>query len=317
MKKYKIICITQIYNELEKGNLKRFIAYVLPLCDELVVYDDGSTDGSFEYIQKITPHIIKGGKNDFENEIFHKHMLLEQAKKLGADFIFYLDADEVFSVNANDRFQALAQMCIDENIDGLQFHKINLWRSGTWQRIDSLYDIGWFTHFWHITPLTKYTNIKRGLHQNPYPSTIKNIKRVKDIFVLHYGFSNEKNLAYKYFLYKSHGQTGYDMLDRLIMEEKMELKRVPKEIFPKGLYITDEVKPVKKTIQQSLDYVGKYKQQFLKSQGVSEEIYEEFTNNALKKKPREQISKISLLHPILLLKQIKHKIYQKLTSYSV
>src|SRR5258706_8121570 len=103
MNNYKIICIAQIYNDLEKGNLKRFVRYVIPLCDSLIVYDDGSTDGSAEYIKKKTPFCIKGKKNDFENEMFHKQLLLEKAKKLGADFVFYLDADEVLTAsNKND-----------------------------------------------------------------------------------------------------------------------------------------------------------------------------------------------------------------------
>ena len=47
MKKYKIVAIAQIYNELQKENLERFVKHVLPLVDALVVYDDASADGSF------------------------------------------------------------------------------------------------------------------------------------------------------------------------------------------------------------------------------------------------------------------------------
>lgn len=302
MKHYKIICITQIYNELEKGNLKRFVKYVKPLCEALVVYDDGSTDGSYEYMQKITPYIIKGEKNDFASEMFHKNLLLEKAKNLGADFVFYLDADEVLSANAKEKLQKLAWMCIDKHIDGLQFHKINLWRSKTWQRIDSLFDMGWFTHFWRITPKTAYENIKRGLHQSPYPSTIKKIRKSKDISVLHYGFANKKNLAYKYITYKSYGYQGYNALDRLINEEKLRLKKVSKNIFPKGLYIEDEPMPEKLHFPQSLAYVEKYKPNVEKLLKSANKIIEETTE--------QSIPKVTL-NPLDKLKKLKHIIYQK------
>ena len=51
-KEYKVVCIVQIYNEIERGNLYRFFKYVSPVVDEIVVYDDCSTDGSFEYAKK-------------------------------------------------------------------------------------------------------------------------------------------------------------------------------------------------------------------------------------------------------------------------
>ncbi len=258
-KKYKIVCMAQIYNELEKGNLKRFVRYIVPLCDALVVYDDASTDGSFEYMKEITPYIIRGKKNDFEKEIFHKQLLLDKAKQLKADFVFYLDIDEVLSVSEKDRLQTLAQMCIYKNIDGLQFHKINIWRSATWKRVDSMFDIGWYTHFWRVKSNLRYTNIKPGLHQAPYPPQVKKVEKVKDVAVLHYGFSDEKNIAYKYLTYKSHGQLGYDMLDRLISEEKLKLKKIPKKFFPENLYIYDENKPLRKTYFQSLQLVEKYR----------------------------------------------------------
>lgn len=55
MKTYKLVCICQIYNELCKGNLERFTTYVKPLVDDLVVYDDGKTDGSYEYMLAKNP----------------------------------------------------------------------------------------------------------------------------------------------------------------------------------------------------------------------------------------------------------------------
>ena len=100
--KYKVVCVSQIYDELRKGNLERFVKYVMPLIDALVVYDDGSTDGSADYLRQFTPHVIRSEQNAFDREIEHKKLLLERALELKPDFVFYLDADEVFAAGAED-----------------------------------------------------------------------------------------------------------------------------------------------------------------------------------------------------------------------
>src|SRR3989344_8878203 len=148
MKKYRIVAIAQSYNELQKENLERFIKHILPLVDALVVYDDASADGSFEYVKQYTPHVIRGKKNDFTNERAHRQQLLTEALKLKPDFILWLDADEVLSAGAKEELQEIAHECIQKNLDGISLHEINLWRSSSWQRIDNLYNDGWFVRLW-------------------------------------------------------------------------------------------------------------------------------------------------------------------------
>jgi glycosyltransferase involved in cell wall biosynthesis len=258
--KYTVVCICQIFNELDKGNLERFVKYVRPLADLLVVYDDGSTDGSYEYMLKQTPFVIRGDRNDFLNEIDHKQKLLDYALKLNPDFIFYLDADEVFTENACTRLQELCLYCIEHDLDGLSFRKLNLWRSASWRRIDSSYDDGWFVHLWRVRPGMSYGEINRGLHQPPYPPMLQKIERVDDVQVIHYGFSSKKQLAYKYLVYRLHGQRGYNMLDRLISEETLMTEKVPKELFPEDLWSEDE-KPQPLSFTESLSGVEQYREE--------------------------------------------------------
>jgi len=264
-KRYSIVCICQIYNELIKGNLERFVKYVKPLADALVVYDDGSTDGSYEYMLTQTPYVIRGYHNDFANEISHKQILLQEALKLSPDFILWLDADEVLTANASDCLQSLCSTCIENNNDGVVFHEINLWRSHTFRRLDSLYDVGWFVRLWRVTPGMGYEETRPGLHQRPYPSSIKRLQWTDSVQVLHYGFSSKQRLAHKYLVYQSHGQSGYDMLDRLISEEQLILERVPRELFPEGLWI-DEEQPIPLTWEESLAYVEDYRAEVFKPQ---------------------------------------------------
>lgn len=261
--KYRIVGISQIFNERIKGNLERFVAYIKPLVEDLVIYDDGSTDGSYEYMLTQTPYVIRGTKNDFVNERSHKQRLLEEALKLNPDFILWLDADEVLTAHAAEHLQELCKECIEKQFDAVCFHEINLWRSHSWQRLDSLFDKGWFCRLWRVVPGISFNETKPGLHQPPYPSTIRNMIWAENIQVLHYGFSSEQRLAHKYLIYKSHGQRGYDMLDRLISEEKLVVAKVPQHRFPEGLWVDDE-QPVPLPFVKSLTFVEQYRDEVFK-----------------------------------------------------
>lgn len=263
MQRYSIVCICQVYNEMQKGNLVRFVEHVKPLVDALIVYDDGSTDGSYEYLLGQTPYVIRGSHNDFASETSHKQMLLQEALKLVPDFILWLDADEVLTANAADCLQSLCAMCIEQQFDALVLHELNIWRSHSWRRLDSLFDAGWFVRLWKVVPGMCYKETRPGLHQRSYPSNIERLGWIDTVQVLHYGFSSEQRLAHKYLVYQSHGQRGYDMLDRLISEEQLVLEKVPQELFPEDLWVDDE-KPEPLSWEESLAYVEKYRAEVFK-----------------------------------------------------
>lgn len=246
MKKYRIVGIAQIHNELRKGNLKRFLKYFRPLVDELVLYDDASTDGSFEFAQKFTPHVIRGIHNEFGQEIAHKKLLLKEALKLKPDFILWLDADEIFTVNAAEELPKLCQKMAKNQIDGISFHELNLWRSMSWRRVDNAYDDGWFVRLWRVTPKIGYEKAKRGLHQYQHPSTLKKMAKTEKIQVIHYGFSSDDTILRKYLTYQSHGQTGWE-LQRLIDESILSLKAVDPSLFPPALRVRDR-KPLPRSL---------------------------------------------------------------------
>jgi len=264
MKKYKIICICQVYNELEKGNLKRFFEYAKPIVDSIIIYDDASTDGSYEYALQHTKYVIRGLQNDFQDEGNHKKIMLEKAIKMKADFILWLDADEILTSNAKTQLQKICQQCVKEDIDGISFHEINLWRSKTWHRVDSLYNEGWFVRLWRVTPNLHFKKIESGLHKIPYPQSIEKIKKNCELKVIHYGFASKKALAYKYLIYKTYGQRGYNMLDRFINEEKLELKRVSQNFFPSVLWEENEIKPKKISLLNAFSYVETYKEKIFR-----------------------------------------------------
>ena len=257
-RKHKIVSITQVFNEIEKDNLVRFFKYLKPVVDEIVIYDDCSTDGSYEYALENTNHVIRGFKNDFSNEINHRDILIKKALSLNPDFILWIDADEILSNGSEKTLINLCDKCIEEDYNGVQFHEINLWRSKTWKRTDSLFNDGWFTRLWKASSDLELKTDKKGLHQNLVPLQIDKVFKQNDSFFIHYGFSSKKNLAVKYLTYKKHGQSGYEGLERIIDERILKLQKVDKNIIPAELY-EEEISPIKLDYLESRKYVESYR----------------------------------------------------------
>jgi hypothetical protein len=258
MRLFKIVVIIQVYNELEKGNLQRFFKYIKNCVDEVVVYDDCSTDGSYEYAKENTQWVLRGLKNDFTSEINHKQILLKTALSLAPDFILSVDADEVISRGERNSLQELCKLCIEKDLDGLEFKNINLWRSTNWRRVDSQYNEGWPVKLWKVKPDMNYDVSKKGLHQKPFPKNIKKTLKQNLLKIIHYGFSDDINLAHKYLTYKKYGQRSYDMLDRLLDEGQLVLEEVSSSLFPVGLY-HNSPKPNKRSFVEALEVVESLK----------------------------------------------------------
>lgn len=263
-KKYKIIWICQVYNELERENIKRFFTYNSEYVDDFVVYDDCSTDGTYEFCLTQTPYVIRGKKNTFTAEMSHKQILLKKALELQADFIVLLDADEVLTKISREQLESICQDCENRWIDGLSLKKINLWRSDTWKRTDSLFDDGWFVQIWRVTDGIGYHEIRDGLHQPAHPTTMKHIEKCYSVAVLHYGFANMLNIAYKYLTYKWHGQEGYIMLDRLVNEDRLTVEKVDANLFPKGLENPDEPEVIKHSLLENMNSIQSFKSQVVR-----------------------------------------------------
>lgn len=259
---YRVVGIAQVYNEHASGHLERFLKYFSPLVDELVIYDDGSTDGSRSIIEKYTPHILGGGDNQFQQEMRHKQDLLNKALELKADFVLWLDADEVMSANAEQDLQKVCRWMDKENIDGAAIHELNLWRSNNYRRVDSNYDEGWFVRLWRVTPEIGYKKVRSGLHLPSFPSSFKNIQRTNLFQVIHYGFATDADVLKKYLRYRQHGQRNQE-LQRLIDETGLSLAEVPKEVFPKGLYLKN-LKPLARPLHDWLKLADEHEQSFLR-----------------------------------------------------
>jgi hypothetical protein len=147
-------------------------------------------------------------------------------KEVKEGWILWLDGDSVLPVERKTLTQLMYHADIN-GYDSIAFGHINLWDSQNQYRIDNNYmhldDIGVIAA-WKISPNLSFYS-QNGLHNLQHPATIRRPFDARHIKIHHYGFFTPEQRQAKYDLYKSMGQTGYD-LDRLIDESTLTLKEV-------------------------------------------------------------------------------------------
>lgn len=231
----KLMGFLSIYNEVKKGNLKRCLDSLSKYCDEIVIYDDASTDNSVEVAKQYTDLVIEGQVNEWGKEAEHRQRLLEFALTRNPDWIFWIDADEVIEKRGQEG--DIRKLCETTEFDCYAFHEVNLWRNPAFYRLDNLYNEGWFCRLWKNNGNLEIEN-KPGLHQRLVPTSLKKEGRT-DLQILHYGFASDKNILNKYFTYRAHGQSGW-ALHRLVDERTLQVARSKPEWFD---YKLPEINP--------------------------------------------------------------------------
>lgn len=246
----KIVAFLQLYNELDKGNLIRCLDNCSQWSDEILIYDDASTDGSMDVYLKYTEieNIIVGTSNEFNRELYHKEQLLGMARSKQPDFIGWIDGDDIFDRTLTENMQAFLED-IPKSVDGVQCHNVNLWRDDRFYRVDNLFDGLDKINIWRNSTQLRYEP-SGGLHQPQNPQGMQSIVNLGNK-LLHYGFASERSIARKYLDYKSHGQGGW-ALDRLIDEQSsFYLLETPTEWYPqKNLPVCAGPKPTPITFNE-------------------------------------------------------------------
>ena len=177
--KMKLCGFLQVYNEMEKGNLPRCISNLKKFCDVIAVYDDGSTDGSVNYLMSEGGIVyIRGDRNDFLNETRHKQQLLDYVLGIhpDIDWFFKIDCDEVLSKGGVEGIRGICEGA-EKDIDGIALNQVNLWRSYGWYRTD--YYQWSFVRLWRNKPGIKF-QVAPGLHNRQYPLGIDNVWYIND-----------------------------------------------------------------------------------------------------------------------------------------
>jgi len=243
----KIVGLVQFYNEGANGNLERCMKSLKSFCEDIVCYDDGSTDNSLDVAKQFTDNIIINKKRDWRNELSHKNAMLQMALKLKPDWLFWLDADEEVAADADIKMQAMAGEQL--NVDGWAFNEVNLWKSNTWYRVDTEFGNGWFVRLWRNNGKLNYT-IREGLHLTPFPNGLNKLAQ-SEMKVIHYGFNTVEKIVDKYKEYLKHDLT-HAYLNRIINEGQLIVRPVKKEWFSNDFNYENRPEPMEMLVWMRL-----------------------------------------------------------------
>lgn len=222
-----IFGFAQLRNELQNGNLLRFADNMNSLTDTVYVYDQDSTDMSYSVYCENLWEVFYSSENKFSQEIRCKQVLLDMIKEDYKDgWILWLDGDSILNTTRSSLDQIIYH-CECEGYDSVAFGHLNLWSNERTYRVDNNYihldDIGVIA-LWKISDDLRFSE-ENGLHKLQYPSTLRSTFDAREIKIHHYGFISEEKRKAKYDLYKSLGQSGYD-LDRILDVATLRLEEV-------------------------------------------------------------------------------------------
>lgn len=221
----RIIGFLQVKNEMLSGHIQRFIEVNLPLFDHLVVYDDASTDGTCEFLERYANVLVKGTYSMFQSELRNKQILLDASSHLvgDTDFYLWLDADEVL-LTTRDELRNICKDLLKGGFDSAVLPHVNLWRSSAYFRVDNYFNDLQPVRLWHAGRDLYFEN-RTGLHIQTHPLGLKTTAKLDSPAVIHFGFADDENLIQKYNTYKQVGQRGSNLY-RLVSETGRDLEGI-------------------------------------------------------------------------------------------
>lgn len=117
------------------------LAKLSELSDEIIIVDNGSTDGTLETYQKY-PKVRTVLRTEGFDEGRDKVMLLEEAKKSDPDWILWIDADEVFEKQFTRK---AIEGYMHSTYNRIAFRMCNFWLD----RVHCRYDGPYFVYTLH------------------------------------------------------------------------------------------------------------------------------------------------------------------------
>ena len=260
-KEINILGFIKVKNEIMKGNLFRCLTNLKHYCDEIVAFDDNSTDGSRYYLEMICgeDNVIGWDRKDgFEHELEAKQNLLKLALSKNPKWILWLDGDEILDLNAT--LGGLKEFCAkmyNKGAKAYRMHETQLWNSTSWARTDEGFDDGSFVRLWRVPDNKElHFDIKTKTHHIQFPREyIETGLDVEAPFeCIHYGNASIKHIQSKCMQYFG----GLGSWKRHLYFNEANYRPVPKELFPpyaEHAYNPETPKPIpQKLINQILKF---------------------------------------------------------------
>ena len=194
------ITVSMIVHNEENRYLERVLNAAKKYADNFVIIDDASTDGTVALCEKILKDkkhkIIKNTNNLFNEEYKLRTLQWKETIKENPDWILFLDADEEFEEEFNEKVKYLIE---NKDIDCYCFRLYDMWDEEHY-RFDEFWNPNTYRPFlMRYQPKYHYKFRKLNQHCGRMPANVLHLSYVESIYrVKHYGWMNPKDRKQKY-----------------------------------------------------------------------------------------------------------------------
>jgi glycosyltransferase involved in cell wall biosynthesis len=192
------------------------------LADEIVVLDNGSTDGTYE-ILKAHPKVVDVIRTKGYNEGRDKNLMYEHARMRKPDWLIWLDIDEIFEPGlTRAHFDKLMRSRIINTFSFRRFHFIDReYFAGSLYRLN--YSSGHDRVMWRENPAGYFQNI---IIDSPNVKGIKGLKVGTNYRLKHLGYINKEIVDKKADLYRTIIPDKEDIFQSMYLTGEKKIKWV-------------------------------------------------------------------------------------------
>jgi len=178
--------------------IEEWLASMERLVDGIVVVDNGSTDGTLEILER-SPKVSSIDRTVGFHEGRDKILAYQRARERGAQWILWLDADEIFE-------DSVTREMLDRYMDSRLFTRVYFWRfnlQADGRRFDASLDhpcrMPWPNRImWRDAPTGYFQNVKihNGAIQGIGGLRLMSSLRLRHLGDMHWGHLLHKTAAY-------------------------------------------------------------------------------------------------------------------------
>lgn len=192
------------------------------LADEIVVLDNGSTDGTYEVLAS-HPKVVEVVRTTAYHEGKDKNLLYERVRARYPDWCIWVDVDEIFEPGlTRQHFDQLMRSKIVTKYAFRRFHFIDReYFAGSWFRLN--YSAGHDRLMWKENPSGYFENV---VIDSPNVKGIKGLKWGSDFRLKHLGYINKELVDQKAALYRSIIPGKEQIFQSMYLQDERRIKWV-------------------------------------------------------------------------------------------
>lgn len=192
------------------------------LADEIVVLDNGSTDGTYEAL-KAHPKVVDIIRTEGYNEGRDKNLLYDHVRMRKPDWCLWLDIDEIFEPELTRvHFDQLMSSKIYNKFAFRRFHFTDREHfAGSWYRLN--YSSGHDRIMWRENPAGHFQNL---IIDSPNVKGIKGLKKNTNFRLKHLGYINKELVDKKAEIYRAIIPEKEETFQSMYLRGEREIKWV-------------------------------------------------------------------------------------------